>query len=131
MTKVLGSIEPIPPNPPSVNQSWPSGPAAIPSGPETAIGSGNSVTARVAGLSIPILLASATSVNQTLPSGPPAMPKSDEPAGRLTSTKAWLTGSIEPILLTACSMNQSRPSVPVAICPGSAFGVGTGNSETT
>ena len=56
MAWVVGLIIPIWLAPASVNQRLPSGPAVIPEGDASAVGSGNSVMAWVVGLIIPILL---------------------------------------------------------------------------
>ena len=55
----------------SVNQMLPSGPVAMPSGPEVELGTGNSVTTPP-GVILPIAapLIAVCSVNQRLPSGP-------------------------------------------------------------
>src|SRR5262245_55224673 len=53
----------------SVNQRFPSGPVAIPTGPDRWYWIGNSVMAPLVGLIIPSCPAS-SSVNQRLPSGP-------------------------------------------------------------
>ncbi len=67
----------------SANQSAPSGPAVIPSGPPVA---GNSVTTP-AGVTRPILLVS--SVNQRLPSGPAVRSCGMPPLGSGNSSTLW------------------------------------------
>ncbi len=78
---VVGLIIPIFPDPCSVNQRLPSGPAVIPYGPELAAGTAYSLMTCVVGLIIPIF-PDPFSVNQRLPSGPAAILQGPGIAGR-------------------------------------------------
>ena len=90
------------------NQTLPSGPSAMPSGPQSRCGSSNSVMAP-SGVMRPILPA-ARSVNQRLPSAPSMMPIGRASlVGSGNSAKAPLAGSKQPILLLPLSQNQSCP----------------------
>src|SRR5690242_8426200 len=92
---------------------------------EFAVGTVNSVTARVVGLIFATLLLP-YSANQRLPSGPAAMPSGCELAVVRAddSVKAWVVGLIRPILLPTYSVNQRLPSGPAAMPYGWALAVG-------
>src|SRR3954452_14215847 len=117
--------------PPSLNQTLPSGPAAIPQGPEGALappGSlfepvANSVISQVLGLTLPIARVVPVSVNQRLPSGPATIPCGWLPALRPAEHSVMLLtslGALSSILPIAgadslASANHRLPSEPTAI----------------
>src|SRR5262249_18792478 len=107
----------------SVNQTLPSGPAAIPVGKLSTVGMAISRTTWVAGLMDPRRPV-ALSVNQRLPSGPTAMPVSRLPGlGMANSVIAWVVGLIVPTLSDPNSTNHRLWSGPDVIPTGSLFGV--------
>ncbi len=95
----------------SENQTLPSGPRIMPSGPALGVGSGNSV---ISPLSVmrPILLA-AFCANQSAPSAPAVIPIGVAFAvGRSYSVKRVVAGSKRPIFAVPLSQNQSARSGP-------------------
>ena len=105
----------------SVNQSAPSGPAAMPSGFEFMVRPAlNFMTSPVVEIR-PMPPGSAVSVNQSLPSGPAAMSAGSSLPDRLLLNSVITPALvIAPILPVSSSVNQSLLSGPLTIEVGSA-----------
>jgi hypothetical protein len=106
-----GVIRPIRSASPSENQTFPSGPSAIPSGPAFGVGTANSAMAPLrpmCPMRLPLF-----SANQKLPSAPTAIPIGvDSAAGNTNSQKLPTRGSKQPIFEAPLSQNHRFPSGP-------------------
>ena len=101
----------------SVNQTFPSGPAAIPSGMLLA-GRLNSLIACVVGLIIPTALVVPGSLNHMLPSGPIAIDRTALPGFRPVVNRV----TVPPVVIRPTapfrSLNQRFPSGPATTWAG-------------
>src|SRR3989442_14950420 len=97
-------------SPRSVNQSAPSGPAAIPSSTLAGVGTGNSLK-RPEVVTRPIWLAN-VSVNQSAPSDPPVIAPSPPEAGGLDNALNLPEAARRPSV--RLPVNQSAPPRPPA-----------------
>ena len=100
----------------SVNQIVPPGPAAIPPGRFSCVGSRNSLT-------VPLGVIRAISlvrnwVNHRSPPGPTVISRGPLPGSGISNLLILPLGVIRPILLDALSVNQALPSGPAVIPQG-------------
>ena len=125
ITWVVGSITPIALVVPlSVNQTLPSGPAAIPSGMLPAFRPTlNSLITCVAGSIIPTALVVPGSLNHMLPSGPIAIERTALPGFRPALNSVIVPPVVIRPTAPARSLNQRLPSEPATTCAGFAAGM--------
>src|SRR5262249_3460586 len=109
-------------------QRLPSGPAVIPKGWLSGVGTGKGAKTVPAGVMCPIRLA-VSKVNQRLPSGPAVISLGPMPVkGGSWNSATTPPGVIRPILLALISVNQRLPSGPAVMPQGPLLAVGTRDS---